>query len=98
MAAAGHPNAGIKIDFKIIIKIHKIFLLFLLRIIGYDKIVTRFNLALNNPSGFKTVPNVNKQELQEIRAKANSIWSAKDTYGKYLLDSNKNDYKLFLIF
>jgi hypothetical protein len=40
-------------------------------------------LALNNPSGFKTVPNVNKQELQEIRAKANSIWSAKDTYGKY---------------
>ena len=41
---------------------------------GYNNIVSRFNLALNNPSGSKTLMKTNKEELNDIKAKAKGIW------------------------
>lgn len=50
---------------------------------GYDKIVTRFELALNNPSGARANFKPNKEELKDIMSKSKSLWSVKDTYGLF---------------
>ena len=50
---------------------------------GYDQIVSRFKLALDNPSGNRTITKTNKDELQEIMAKSKEIWATKDTSGSY---------------
>ena len=54
---------------------------------GYDQVVSKHMLALNNPSGARTLFQRNNQELQEIREAARSVWSAKDnfetTYKRY---------------
>jgi len=42
---------------------------------GYKNIVSRFNLALNNPSGAKTEVKVYKEELSDIKEKAKGIWA-----------------------
>lgn len=49
---------------------------------GYNNIVSKLNLALNNPSGAKTLARINKEELNDIKAKAKGIWSVavNDTY------------------
>lgn len=48
---------------------------------GYEKIVTRFELALNNPLGVRTHFKPNKDELKEIMNNAKSLWSIKDANG-----------------
>ena len=50
---------------------------------GYNNIVSKLNLALNNPSGAKTLARINREELTDIKAKAKGIWSVavNDTYG-----------------
>jgi len=66
---------------------------------GYDQIVSRFKLALDNPSGNRTITKTNKDELQEIMAKSKEIWAAKDTsettYGNTFRNYNLKE-KLFI--
>lgn len=59
---------------------------------GYDKIVTRFELALNNPSGARANFKPNKEELKDIMSKSKSLWSVKDTY-ETTYGSSYRDYE-----
>ena len=66
---------------------------------GYDQLVSRFKLALDNPSGNRTITKTNKDELQEIMAKSKEIWAAKDISGSYFMQKKKNFFfKNFNIF
>jgi hypothetical protein len=57
---------------------------------GYEDVVTRFRLALRNPSGARCTVEPQKLEMAEIRARARSAWAIKDlsatTYGHFHSD------------
>ncbi|CAF0750678.1 unnamed protein product [Brachionus calyciflorus] len=57
---------------------------------GYNDIVSRFNSAIQNPSGSPRRPFLDKQELEEIKSRSRDVWSVKDnsltTYGWYFDD------------
>lgn len=57
---------------------------------GYNRIVTKFSSAINNPTGEKRPLEVNRADLDAIRAKSREVWSMKDnsetTYGFYFGD------------
>ena len=54
---------------------------------GYSRVVSRCRTAINNPSGKRTQPKINNDELEQIRAQARNVWLTKDTsettYGHY---------------
>lgn len=54
---------------------------------GYDDIVAKYKLALDNPKGQRTPFQRNTEELKDIREAAKAVWSQKDnfqtTYSRY---------------
>ncbi len=54
---------------------------------GYQDAVSKFKLALDNPTGARTQFQRDAEELADIRQAARSVWSAKDnfetTYSRY---------------
>ena len=54
---------------------------------GYRALVSSLQSAKKNPTGARTHASINKNELDEIKAHAKSVWSVKDesqtTYGFY---------------
>lgn len=54
---------------------------------GYKNIVSRFNSAIQNPTGHPRRPVFDKQELEDIKSRSRDVWSLKDnsltTYGWY---------------
>lgn len=46
---------------------------------GYDRVVTRFSSALENPTGERRSFRPNQHELDDIRKNARDVWSLKDT-------------------
>ena len=60
---------------------------------GYENLVSGMTAAMSNPSGSPSKPQFNSSELQEIRNRARSVWSGKDTsettYGYFHTDPKK---------
>lgn len=54
---------------------------------GYRNIVSRFNSAIQNPTGHPRRAVFDKQELEDIKSRSKDVWSLKDnsltTYGWY---------------
>ena len=54
---------------------------------GYQELVSKHKLALDNPTGARTQFQRNADELADIRQAAKNVWSVKDnyetTYGRY---------------
>lgn len=58
---------------------------------GYNRIVTKHALAINNPSGTRAARlNLNQVDLENIRTKSRDVWSEQDTsettYGYFFRD------------
>ncbi len=54
---------------------------------GYIEAVSKYKLALDNPSGARTQFKTNVEELADIRQAAKNVWSVNDnfetTYSRY---------------
>lgn len=65
---------------------------------GYDEIVSKFKLGLDNPTGARAQFKRNNEELADIREAAKAVWSAKDnfqtTYSRYH-GPHKHEGKLY---